>query len=98
MNRAELTAEVAAKSGVTKKDVDKVLCVALTVIRDCVCGGGRVSLNGFGTFELKCRRARKARNPLTKELISLPETRIPSFRPCGGFKDCAAKGDITEEL
>ena len=56
-----------------------------------VVAGEKVSLVGFGNFDVKTREARTGRNPKTKEEIQIPATRIPQFKAGKALKDAVAK-------
>lgn len=87
MNKADLINEIAAKSGLTKKDSESALDAMITAVEENLAKGEKVVLVGFGTFETKNRAARKGRNPKTKEAISIPATKIPAFKAGKGLKD-----------
>lgn len=89
MNKTELIAEIACKSGLSKKDAEKALAATVETITDSVIKGDKVQLVGFGSFELKCRPARVGRNPKTKEAIEIPASRVPVFKAGKAFKDAA---------
>lgn len=89
MNKTELIAEIACKSGLSKKDAEKALAATVETITDSVIKGDKVQLVGFGAFELKCRPARVGRNPKTKEAIEIPASRVPVFKAGKAFKDAA---------
>ena len=87
MNKADLIAAVAEKTGQTKKDVEAVVNAITDVIEEALTRGEKVSLVGFGTFEVGDRAARTGRNPQTKEEIKIPATRVPAFRAGKALKD-----------
>ena len=91
MNKTELVAEIAAKSGRSKKDAEKALAAVVETITEAVKKDDKVQLVGFGSFESKCREARVGRNPRTKETIEIPATRVPVFKAGKAFKDALAK-------
>ena len=91
MNKTELIASVAEKSGITKKDAERVINAALDTVTAELVKGGRVQLSGFGIFEVKAREARVGRNPRTKETIEIPATRTPAFKASKALKDAVAK-------
>lgn len=91
MNKTELIAQIAEKSGLSRKDAEKALTAAISSITEAVCNNEKVQLVGFGSFELKCREARIGRNPRTREPIEIPATRTPIFKAGKAFKDAAAK-------
>ena len=87
MNKAELITEVAEKSGMTKKDAEKAVNAVVEAIEEALTAGDKVSLVGFGTFEVRSRAARTGRNPRTKEEIKIPATKIPAFKAGKQLKD-----------
>ncbi len=91
MNKTELIAEIANRTGLSKKDAEKALNATIETITDALKKGGRVQLVGFGSFETKTRAARAGRNPKTKEAIEIPESTVPVFKPGKALKDEVAK-------
>jgi len=91
MNKTELIAVAAEKSGMTKKDAERLLNAAIDAITVCLSKGEKVQLSGFGTFEIKEREARVGRNPHTRESMDIPATRVPSFKASKALKDIVAK-------
>ena len=91
MNKTELIAEIAKKSGLSKKDAEKALNAALDTMTEALAAGEKVQLSGFGIFEVKNRDARVGRNPHTKETIEIPATRIPAFKASKALKDIVGK-------
>ena len=81
MNKTELVAIVAEKSGLTKKDAERVVNATVDAITESLVKGDKVQLSGFGIFEAKTREARVGRNPRTKQTIQIPATRLPVFKP-----------------
>ena len=91
MNKTELIAAVAAKTGLTKKDAECVINATVETITDSLVKGDKVQVSGFGIFEVKAREARVGRNPRTKETIQIPATRLPAFKASKTLKDTIAK-------
>ena len=91
MNKTELIAAVAEKAGLTKKDAERVVNATVDVIAESLVKGEKVSISGFGIFEVKAREARVGRNPRTKETIQIPATRLPVFKASKTLKDSVAK-------
>lgn len=87
MNKAELITAVAEKSGLSKKDTEKVLNSTLDSITDALKARDKVQLVGFGVFETKDRVARMGRNPKTKEEIQIPASTVPVFKAGKALKD-----------
>ena len=91
MNKTELIAAVAEKTGMTKKDAERVINATVDTITEALVKGEKVSMSGFGIFEVKAREARVGRNPRTKETIQIPATRLPVFKASKALKDVVAK-------
>ena len=91
MNKNELIAEIACKSGLTKTDAEKALAATVDTLTEAMVKGDKVMLVGFGSFEVKDRDARMGRNPKTKEVIEIPATRVPVFKAGKALKDAVAK-------
>ena len=91
MNKTELIAAVAEKTGLTKKDSERVINATVETIVDGLKKGDKVALSGFGIFEVKAREARVGRNPRTKETIQIPASRQPAFKASKALKDTIAK-------
>lgn len=91
MNKTELIAIAAEKSGISKKDAERVVNAAVDAITAELTAGNRVQLSGFGIFEVKNREARIGRNPKTKEAIEIPATKLPVFKASKALKDIVSK-------
>ena len=91
MNKTELVAAVAEKTGMFKKDSEKAVNAAFDSITEALAAGEKVQLVGFGAFEVKERNARVGRNPKTKETIEIPASRVASFKVGKALKDAVSK-------
>ena len=91
MNRAELVAAMAEKTGDTKKSTEEFLKSFVEVVTDSLVKGDKVQLVGFGTFETRARAARKGLNPQTKQEIKIPACKAPAFKPGKSLKDVVNK-------
>ena len=91
MNKTEIIAAVAEKTGMTKKDAERVINATIETIEASLVKGDKVQVSGFGIFEVKTREARIGRNPRTKETIQIPATRLPVFKASKALKDVVAK-------
>ena len=87
MNKAELIAAVAEKTGLTKKDADKAVAAVFATITDSLAKGDKVTVFGFGNFEVRERAARTGLNPRTKETIKIAASKVPAFKACKALKD-----------
>lgn len=91
MNKTELIATAAERSGIAKKDAERLINAAIDTVTEALVKGEKVQLTGFGSFEVKDREARVGRNPHTREAIEIPATRVPLFKPSKALKDNVAK-------
>ncbi len=91
MNKAELIAAIAAKTGDTKKGVEASVNAFVDVVTEALVEGDKVQLVGFGSFEVRKRAARKGRNPQTKEEIRIPASKAPVFKAGKALKDLVNK-------
>ena len=91
MNKSELIAAMAAKTGETKKDAEAALNAFVNVVTEALVKGDKVQLVGFGSFEVRKRAARKGRNPQTKEEIKIPASKAPVFKAGKALKDLVNK-------
>ena len=90
MNKTDLIAATAQRSGMTQKDTALVLEAALDTIIATLAAGEKVQLTGFGTFDTKQRAQRTGRNLHTGELTQIPATRVATFTPSQRLKDTIA--------
>ena len=89
MNKAELIATVAEKTGLSKKDSEKAVNATFDTITANLEVGEKVQL--VGVFDIKERGSRIGRNPKTKEEIEIPATRVPVFKAGKVLKDAVSK-------
>ncbi|MDB5085830.1 MAG: integration host factor subunit alpha [Bacilli bacterium] len=90
MNKLELVTKVAEQTGLKKKDAELVVNSVLDTISDALAEGDKVQLIGFGTFETRKRTARNGRNPQTGEVIQIPASVVPAFKPGNKLKELTA--------
>ncbi|MBR0417289.1 MAG: HU family DNA-binding protein [Firmicutes bacterium] len=93
MNKTELVAAVAAQTGLTKKDTEATVNAFTEVIeKELRKKDGKVQLIGFGTFEVKARKARQGRNPQKPdEVVKIPASKAPVFKAGKAFKEAVNK-------
>lgn len=91
MSKKDFITLVANKAGVSQKDTEAVYDAIFAEIKDELAAGEKVSINGFGTFEVRERAARQGINPLTKEKIEIAACKVPSFKAAKAFKDSVNK-------
>lgn len=81
MNKAELIASIAEKSGLNKKNAEAALNALMESVEEALVSGDKVQLVGFGTFEVRERKAREGRNPRNpQESITIPSSKAPVFK------------------
>lgn len=91
MNKAELIEAVVEKTSVSKKDADTVIKATFDAISEAMANGDKVSLIGFGNFEVRERNARTGKNPRTGEAIEIAACKVPSFKAGKALKDAVNK-------
>jgi DNA-binding protein HU-beta len=87
MNKTDLIAAVAAKSELSKKDAEKAVNAFVSSIEEALKKDDKVSIVGFGAFEVKHRPARKGHNPMTGKEIDIPASKAPAFKAGKALKD-----------
>ncbi|MDA4846822.1 DNA-binding protein HupB [Hoeflea poritis] len=87
MNKNELVAAVADKSGMSKADAGSAVEAVFDTITSELKGGGDVRLVGFGNFTVSHREASKGRNPMTGAEVDIPARNVPKFSAGKGLKD-----------
>ena len=91
MNKTELIAAVAEKTGLSKKDSDAAVNAVLNTIAETLKANEKVQLVGFGSFEVKHRAERIGLNPRTKEPVTIAASKVPTFKAGKALKDAVAK-------
>ena len=91
MNKSDLIAAIAAKTGDTKKSAEASVNAFVEVVTKALVKGDKVQLVGFGSFEVRKRAARKGRNPQTKEEIKIQASKAPVFKAGKALKDVVNK-------
>jgi integration host factor beta subunit len=90
MTKADLVDEIAERTGLTKKDVAETVDEFLTAVSRALIAGKHIEIRGFGTFKVKDRKARIARNPRTGDAVRVPERKVPVFKVSKELKDKVA--------
>ena len=92
MNKSELVASIAESANLTKKDAENALNGFLSAVEGALSKGEKVQLVGFGTFEVRQRKAREGRNPRNpEEVIKIPASKAPVFRSGKALKEAVNK-------
>ena len=87
MNKSQLIKSVAEKSDLSQKQVAEVLNLMEQTLVDTLKTGERIQISGFGTFEVRERAERKARNPKTGEPVSVAACKYLAFVPAKAIKE-----------
>ena len=87
MNKADLVAEVARESDISKDAAEKAVDATFRSIEDALKKGDTVRIVGFGNFQVAERKASTGRNPSTGETVSIPASRVPKFRAGKALKE-----------
>ena len=87
MTKVELVNAVAEKAELSKKDSEKAVAAVISAITETLQKGEKLSLVGFGTFEVKERKERTGINPQTKESIIIAASKSPTFKAGKALKE-----------
>jgi DNA-binding protein HU-beta len=86
MNRKQLISALAGKTGGSKAEADRNVLALIEIIGSTLESGGKITLAGFGIFEVRERAARTGRNPRTGQSLKIKAARVPAFRPGAALK------------
>ncbi len=87
MNKQQIIDAAADSAEMSKSDMATALDAVLETITDALKAGEKVAISGFGSFEVRDRAAREARNPQTGETIHVAASKAPAFKPGKALKD-----------
>jgi DNA-binding protein HU-beta len=87
LNKKEIAMKMAKDAGITFLQAEKAFNSMIEGIKASLKKGKRVTFSGFGSFEVKMRKARKGRNPKTGTVINIPKKKRVKFNPSKSFKD-----------
>jgi len=87
MNKKDLTLLIARKNGCTQKEAGQFLDTFCTVLAETLAEGEYIQLVGTGTFSVRERPSRTARNPRTNTVVEVPASKAPVFKPGKALKD-----------
>ena len=87
MNKNELLEKVSSASGLSKKQSEAAINAFLDTLTDVLKAGEKISLKGFGTFEVRTREARTGRNPRTGETMEIAASKVPAFKASTALKN-----------
>lgn len=87
MTKQDIIDNVASKVGLTKADADRAVNAVVDAVSDALARGEKVTVTGFGTFEVRQRAARMGRNPQTGAPLHIAASKSPAFKAGKGLKD-----------
>ena len=91
MTKADIVSEISKKTGIDKSTVLTTVEAFMGVVKDSLAGGNNVYLRGFGSFILKKRAPKTARNITKNTTIIIPAHYIPAFKPAKSFGNMVRK-------
>lgn len=97
MTKADIVDRIAAGTGLTKLETEAVVDGFVITVMEALEGGDSVELRGFGSFRVRERAARMARNPQTDEPIEVPRQFVPSFKPSQEFRRVVNEAHTAEQ-
>ncbi len=97
MTKAEIVRLLVEKSGLPRKDAVQAVEIYLDSVKDSLKSGEKVSLVGFGTFQVKKKKSRNGRNPRTGEMIHIPDKNVAIFKPGKAFRNAINGGKDPDE-
>src|SRR3954471_4123253 len=86
MQKTDFVKSVAHRANVSQKEAKQVIDAALDIITDSLKGGEKVTLTGFGTFEVRQRQEREGVNPQTRRKIKIAASKTPGFSASSTLK------------
>ena len=98
MTKADLVREIAERTGLPKKDIGEAVDQLVSSIKQALVQGHHLEIRGFGTFKVKERKSRTARNPRTGEPVPLPSRKVPVFKVSKELKERVASGSTQVRL
>ena len=91
MTKTDLIAQVAANTEMSKKSAELAVNAAFEALGKAMAEGEKITISGFGTFEVRERPERKGRNPQTGAEITIEASKLPAFKAGKALKDAVAK-------
>lgn len=86
-NKTDLIDALAGKLGISKREAEQGMDAAFSFITETLKKGEKLTISGFGAFDVSARAARTGRNPKTGESIQIPASKTPRFKAGKGLKD-----------
>jgi nucleoid DNA-binding protein len=98
VTKADIVEDIALKTGLTKKEVGETVDLFLDKVGDLLVEGKHLEIRGFGTFKVKERKARMARNPRTGDAVPVPARKVPVFKVSKMLKDRVAETEKPDQI
>ena len=95
MTKADIVDQIAERTGLTKKDVAETVDSFLNAVARALASGHHIEIRGFGTFRVKDRKSRIARNPRTGDPVQLPPRKVAVFKVSKELKESITEGATT---
>ena len=92
MTKADIVDRVALGTGLTKLETEAIIEGFFKTVIEALREGKGIEIRGFGTYKVKKKRARQARNPKTGAQVFVPEHYVPTFKFSKDFKELVDKG------
>ena len=92
MTKADIVDKIASGTGVTKLETEAIIEGFFSTVIDSLKSGNGIEIRGFGTYKVKKKNARQARNPKTGEQVFVPEHYVPTFKFSKDFKQIVDQG------
>ncbi len=92
MTKADIVDRIASGTGLTKLETEAIVEGFFSTVIDSLKNGKGIEIRGFGTFKVKKKNARQARNPKTGEKVFVPEHYVPTFKFSKDFKTIVDQG------
>ncbi len=97
MTKADIVDRVAAGTGLTKLETEAIIEGFFKTVIEALKEGRGIEIRGFGSYRVKKKNARQARNPKTGEQVFVPEHFVPTFKFSKDFKDLVNQGMMEKE-
>ena len=94
MTKADLVEEICKRSRLSKSENSRIVDEILNSVARALSEGHHIEIRGFGTFKVRARRSRRARNPRTGAEVNVPAKLVPVFKPSNQLKGIV-RGEIT---
>ena len=95
MNKTDLIAELAVRTGASKSEAGKNLDAVLAIVQESLVKGEEINIPGFGKFEVVETAEKQGRNPRTGATVTIPAGRQPKFRPGAALKKAVGGEAVT---